>query len=149
MLAGMLVVPSPVVSPLIAQARGGKVAAPPPAARAQPQAQPQGQQQPQQQRQQGSGQQARQPDNHPGEQLFDRLMRMTPEDREKALSQLPPKRRQQLEQRMRNFQALPPAVQTRRLDRLERLNSLPPQRQNEVRQSMLIRSPWRRRAARR
>ena len=63
-------------------------------------------------------------------------MRMTPEDREKALSQLPKKRREQLEQRIRNFQDLPPAVQTRRLDRLERLNSLTPQRQNEVRQSM-------------
>jgi phage-related protein len=119
-LAGTLVgVPS-----LVAQARGGKAAARP-APRAQ---QPRPQQAPRPN--------ARQPDNHRGEQLFDRLMRMTPGDREKALSQLPPKRRQQLEQRMRNFQDLPPAVQTRRLDRLERLNSLPPQRQNEVRQSM-------------
>ncbi len=76
------------------------------------------------------------PDNHPGEQLFDKLSRMTPEEREQALSQLPPPRRAQIEQRIRNFQKLPPAVQERRLDRLERLNSLPPQKQNQVRRSM-------------
>src|SRR5579863_49979 len=76
------------------------------------------------------------PDNHPGEQLFTRLERMTPEEREKALSQLPPARRAQIEKRIQNFQKLPPAVQERRLDRLELLNSLPPQRQTEIRRSM-------------
>jgi hypothetical protein len=128
-LAG-IVVPSLVVSPLIAQGRSGKPAQAAPAPRVQEQPQPQPR--PRQQQQQP----ARQPDNHPGEQLFDRLMRMTPEDRERALSQLPKKRREQLQQRIQNFQELPSAVQTRRLDRLERLNSLPPQRQNEVRQSI-------------
>jgi hypothetical protein len=76
------------------------------------------------------------PDNHPGEQLFDKLARMKPEDREQALSKLPLAQRAKIEQRIRNFQQLPPAAQERRLDRLERLNSLPPQRQSDVRRSM-------------
>jgi hypothetical protein len=77
-----------------------------------------------------------QPDSHPGEQLFVRLSRMTPEEREQALSRLPPAQREKIEQRIQNFQKLPPAAQARRLDRLERLNSLPPQKQNQVRRSL-------------
>lgn len=90
------------------------------------QAKPQGQAKPQ----------ARQPDNHPGEQILSKLSSMTPEEREQALSQLPPARRAQIEQRIRNFQKLPAALQERTLDRLERLNSLPAQKQNQVRRSM-------------
>jgi hypothetical protein len=74
--------------------------------------------------------------DHPGEQLFDRLSRMKPEEREQALSRLPPAQRANIEKRIQNFQKLPPAAQERRLDRLERLNSLPPQKQNQVRRSM-------------
>src|SRR5579863_6809817 len=44
------------------------------------------------------------PDNHPGEQLLSKLSKMTPEEREQALSRLPPARRAQLEQRIQNFQ---------------------------------------------
>lgn len=86
----------------------------------------------------GNGQnaQAKPAQNHPGEQVFDKVMRMSPEERERALSKLPPARREQIEQRIRNFEKLPPARQELRLDRLERLNSLPPQRQNQVRKSM-------------
>src|ERR1035438_8302870 len=97
---------------------------------------PQQKQQQQQQQQQQRSQPQPKADNHPGEQLFNKLERMTPEEREKALSQLPPARRAQIEQRLQNFEKLPPAVQERRLDRLERLNSLPPKRRNEVRRSM-------------
>jgi Protein of unknown function (DUF3106) len=75
-------------------------------------------------------------ENPPGEELFDRLMRMNPAEREKALSQLPPLRRALIERRIRDFQGLPPAAQEQRLERLERLNSLPPQKQDEVRRSM-------------
>jgi hypothetical protein len=71
-----------------------------------------------------------------GEQLFDKLERMTPEEREKALSQLPPAQRANIEKRIRNFQKLPPAQQERRLEQLERLNSLPPKEQARVRRSM-------------
>jgi hypothetical protein len=71
-----------------------------------------------------------------GEELFDKLERMTPEEREKALSQLPPAQRANIEKRIRNFQKLPPAQQERRLEQLERLNSLPPKEQAQVRRSM-------------
>src|SRR5580704_1805548 len=69
----------------------------------------------------------------PGPQLLNRLAQMTPEEREKALSRLPPAQRTNIERQIRNFQQLPPAAQERRLDRAERLNSLPPQKQKEVR----------------
>src|ERR1019366_2341366 len=75
------------------------------------------------QQQQKQQQQARkQADNHPGEQLLGKLSRMTPEEREQALAAFPPARRAQIEQRIRNFEKLPPAAQMRMLDRLERLN---------------------------
>lgn len=75
-------------------------------------------------------------ENNSGEQIFMRMMRMSPEEREKALSQLPSSRRTQIEDRIRNFQSLPPETQMRQLDRLERLNSLPSREQNQVRRSM-------------
>jgi Protein of unknown function (DUF3106) len=96
---------------------------------ARPKAQPGVQQRPAQQRQ-------AQPNNHPGEQILRGLATMTPEEREKALSRLPPAQRANIEKRIENFQQLPPATQARRLERLDRLNNLPQQRQNEVRRSM-------------
>jgi Protein of unknown function (DUF3106) len=82
-------------------------------------------------------QQARNPqDNHPGEQILMKLSSMMPEEREQALSRLPPAQRANIEKRIENFQKMPPAQQQRTLEKLERLNSLPPQRQNQVRRSM-------------
>jgi hypothetical protein len=121
LLAGMLVVPASAAQR--GPARGG--AAPAPSAAP---ARTQG-------RENGQNAQPRQVANRPGE-VFDKLMRMSPEERDKALAKLPPARRAQIEQRIENFEKLPAAAQERRLDRLERLNSLPPQRQKEVRQSM-------------
>jgi hypothetical protein len=80
--------------------------------------------------------QAKQADNRQGEQLFDELSRMKAEDREKALSQLPPAQSARIKQRLQNFDRLPPAAQNRRRNQLELLNSLPPQRRNQVRESM-------------
>lgn len=71
-----------------------------------------------------------------GDEIFMRLQRMTPEEREKALQKLPPAQRERIENRIQNFQNLPPAVQERRLNRLEKLNSLPKAEQKQVRQSM-------------
>jgi hypothetical protein len=76
------------------------------------------------------------PRNAPQAELFEKLMRMTPEEREQALSKLPPARRTQIEQRIGNFQKLAPAAQERQLGRLERLDNLPPKERNEVRRSM-------------
>ncbi|HEY3823267.1 MAG TPA: DUF3106 domain-containing protein [Bryobacteraceae bacterium] len=74
--------------------------------------------------------------NHPGEQMLMNLSQMTPEEREKALSRLPPAQRTNIEKRIEKFQTLPPAQQERQLDRLQRLNALSPQRQQQVRRSM-------------
>ena len=126
LLAGMLVVPAWAGQ---RQARGGGArAAQAPRAQA-PRPAAEG-------KANGPNAQPRQPDNHPGEQVFSKVMRMSPQDRDRALAKLPPARREQIEQRIRNFENLPPAAQERRLDRLERLNSLPLQRQNQVRKSM-------------
>src|SRR5258708_7654482 len=71
-----------------------------------------------------------------GERAVDRLSRMTPEERQKSLSSLPPARRQRIEQNLREFQTMPPAQQDRVRGRKELLDSLPPQRQNQVRRSV-------------
>jgi hypothetical protein len=123
LLAGLLV-----ATTLPTPAFAGQKARPEQAPRPKPQQQPQRQLQKAQPRPNAN--------NHPGDELFNKLQHMTPEEREKALSQLPPARRAQIEERIRKFQELAPAVQARRLDRLDRLLSLPPQRQNEVRRSM-------------
>ncbi len=81
-------------------------------------------------------QEANRPANRPGPAAVDKLLGMTPEQREKALSTLPPARRQNIERRLGEIQKLPPAQQNRVRNRLELLNSLPPQRQSEVRRSM-------------
>ncbi len=75
------------------------------------------------------------PENRPGQQQVDRLLRMTPAEREKALAALPPTRRQNIERRLGEIEDMPPAQQNRVRNRLELLNSLPPQRQNQVRRS--------------
>jgi hypothetical protein len=82
------------------------------------------------------GAQAPKPDNHPGEQKVDRLMKMTPQQREQALRNLPPVRRANIQRRINEIEKLPPAIRTRVRTRQELLNSLPPQRQNQVRRSV-------------
>jgi len=77
-----------------------------------------------------------QPDNHPGEQMFDRLLRMSPEERQKALKDLSPERRQNIEKRLNEIQKLPPAMQNLARTRLEMLNSLPQPRQGQVRRAI-------------
>ena len=71
-----------------------------------------------------------------GPELVQRLVAMSPEDREKALSALPPARRQNLEQRIRDFEALPPGQQLLMRTRVEKLAKLSPERQDEVRESL-------------
>jgi len=81
-------------------------------------------------------QQPQQPDGHPGEQQLDRLLKMTPEEREKALQNLPPAQRQRLVNQLNAVGKWPTVEQNRARARLERLRSLPPQRQNQVRRSL-------------
>lgn len=76
------------------------------------------------------------PDPHPGERALERLERMTPQQRARALANLPPERRQEIEQKLQAFDRLPPEERMRIRNQLERMNSLPPQRQNQVRRSI-------------
>ncbi len=71
-----------------------------------------------------------------GEEILGTLSRMTPEQRERALADLPAAKRDQIEERIRNFQKLTPAQQSRQLEQLKKFNSLSPDRQKDVRTSM-------------
>jgi len=65
-----------------------------------------------------------------------RLAQMSPEERAAALAQLPPARRQQLEQRLEKFSQLPPGQQARILSQYNRMQALPPERREQVRLSL-------------
>lgn len=71
-----------------------------------------------------------------GPELVHRLAAMSAEERERALSSLPPVRRVNLEERIRAFQALPPAQQRAMQERAAKIGSLTPERQAEVRASL-------------
>ena len=46
-------------------------------------------------------------DSHPGERALERLERMKPDERSKALRNLPAQRRQEIEQKLEQFDRLP------------------------------------------
>jgi len=62
-----------------------------------------------------------------------RLMNMTPEQREKALARLPPERRAQIEQRLNRLAQLPPEQRAELQQRYQAFQSLPRDRQDAVR----------------
>jgi hypothetical protein len=72
----------------------------------------------------------------PGEQMLDRLIKMSPEQRDKALQNLEPQRRLNIERRINEIQKLPAGTLNLNLMRLERLNHLPQPRQGQVRRSI-------------
>ena len=72
----------------------------------------------------------------PGEQMLDRLIKMSPEQRDKALQNLEPQRRLNIERRINEIQKLPAGTLNLNLQRLERLNHLPQPRQGQVRRSI-------------
>lgn len=69
-------------------------------------------------------------------QYLDRLLRLTPEQRNKALSSLPPPRRAQILAKLEDYQKLSPQQRQRELDLLQRLQQLPPQKRAQVRNSL-------------
>lgn len=66
------------------------------------------------------------------EQPLERLGKMTPADRKKALEKLPAERRRAIENRLEQYNKLTPEEKAR----FQRFNSLPPQRQQAVRQAI-------------
>lgn len=69
----------------------------------------------------------------PGKTVLDRLEKMTPEQRSRVLSKLPPERRKKVEEGLERFHQLPPSEQDQLRDRLERFGQLPPERQAAAR----------------
>jgi hypothetical protein len=65
----------------------------------------------------------------PGKTVLDRLEKMTPEQRSRVLSKLPPERRKRIEEGLERFHQLPPSEQEQLRNRLERFDQLPPERQ--------------------
>ena len=65
--------------------------------------------------------------------VVQQLMRMTPEERERALEKLPPQRQALIRERLEKFDSLPKAEQERRLRLGEIFANLPPERQDLVR----------------
>jgi hypothetical protein len=66
----------------------------------------------------------------------ERFLRMSPQDRERALSQLPPDRRQQMEQRLRRLEQLTPAQRAQLDRRYQIFEGLPPARRVVVREAI-------------
>lgn len=79
----------------------------------------------------GGGNPAAAPKRVPAEQL-EKLLNMSPEDRQKTLSKLPPQQQKQLQTRLDNLDRQSPAQRQQSLDRLRQLEKLPPARQRLV-----------------
>jgi hypothetical protein len=79
---------------------------------------------------------AKQDANFGSAETLIKLLKLSPEQRNKALAPLPPARRQQIEKRLDVYQKMPEVERARALDRLKRMQSLPPQRQQQVRASV-------------
>jgi uncharacterized protein DUF3106 len=69
-------------------------------------------------------------------QDLDRFSKMSPEDREKALSKLPPQRRAVFEQRLARYEQMTPEQREHVQQRVEQMESLPKERQNAIRQEI-------------
>jgi len=77
------------------------------------------------------------PENNPGSaEHLAQLLKLSPEQRDLALSNLPPGRRTQIEKRLNDYQNMPEEQRARALERLRRMQSLPPQKQQQVRSSV-------------
>jgi hypothetical protein len=67
---------------------------------------------------------------------LDRFTKMSPQEREKELSKLPPQRRAAFEQRLAHYMSLTPEQQQKTRQAIELMESLPKDRQNAVRQEI-------------
>jgi hypothetical protein len=78
-----------------------------------------------------------------------RLLRATPEERQRYLENLPPQRRERIQQQLAWFDSLPPEQQEVQIRRAERFAELPPERRVAVREQLLAfnQLPPRRKAA--
>jgi hypothetical protein len=66
--------------------------------------------------------------------ILDRLEQMTPEQRRRALAQLPPERRKRIEQRLSQYESLSPTEREQLRRQYERFRQLSPEKQEAARQ---------------
>lgn len=71
-----------------------------------------------------------------GPRQVEEFMRMSPEEREREISKLPPARQARLRERLQEYDRMTPAQKERLQRQWERLSQLSPERQQEVRQSV-------------
>jgi hypothetical protein len=75
------------------------------------------------------------PPPDPVEQLK-RFQQLTPEQREKELAKLPPKRRENVEKQLARFDAMTPVQRDRAMHRLELMQTLTPERKQAVNEAI-------------
>ena len=74
--------------------------------------------------------------------MIQRLQRMTPAERRRFLSQLPPERRRNIERRLQALREMTPEERRRAARALEDFRSLPPDRQMRVRRLFARLGEW-------
>ncbi len=65
-----------------------------------------------------------------------RLLQMSPEERERVLATFPPERQAQIRQRLERLDSLPKQQQDRVIERYQSFSNLPPEKQNLVRRQI-------------
>jgi hypothetical protein len=65
-----------------------------------------------------------------------RLLQMSPEERERVLAQFPPERQAQIRQRLQRLDSLPKQQQDRVIERYQTFSNLPPEKQALVRRQI-------------
>jgi len=68
--------------------------------------------------------------------VVQRLLQMTPEERERVLSRFPPERQAQIRQRLQRLDSLPKQQQDRAIERYRTFSNLPPETQKLVRRQI-------------
>ena len=67
--------------------------------------------------------------------VFERLNRMNPQQRERALSKLPPERREKIENGLKRYNSLPEQDRDQLRHRFENFKQLPPEQQDALRRN--------------
>ena len=76
------------------------------------------------------------PEKGPGPHPVDEFLRMSPQQRQQALSRLPEERRRKVQEQLDRIDRLPPAQRERLMQQYERFRQLPPERQQAIRKAM-------------
>jgi predicted Fe-S protein YdhL (DUF1289 family) len=65
---------------------------------------------------------------------LERWNRMTPEQRQRVLAQMPPERRREFQQKLQQYRSLPPGERQQLRERYQAFSQLPPEQQNHARE---------------